>query len=71
MSSFSTLKRAIGIVAIAAFSLTGSQKKVYSAHEKADSMDAATVQFIQPGLAVTINSAQGAAYAVDQVHAQY
>jgi len=61
MSSFSTLKRAIGIVALAALTLTGQQKKVYSPREKAYYMDAASVQFIQPGLVVTINSANIAA----------
>lgn len=41
--------------------LTGSQKKVYSPHEKVYDLDNATVEYVQPGLRVTINSASIAA----------
>ena len=45
--------------ALIALCLTGaSNKHQYSPHEKAYYADAATVQFVRPGLVITINSAQ-------------
>jgi hypothetical protein len=42
-----------------ALSLTGaSQKRPYSQHENAFDLDDATVQFVLPGLIITINSAK-------------
>jgi OmcA/MtrC family decaheme c-type cytochrome len=51
--------RAATMAAVIALSLTGSSKKhQYSPHEKAFYVDAATVEFVRPGLVLTINSAQ-------------
>jgi hypothetical protein len=47
---------------VIALSLTGASKKhLYSRHEKAFYADTATVEFVLPGLTVTINSANIAA----------
>jgi len=40
-----------------ALTLTGSQKRVYSPREKAYYLSDATVEYVQPGLVVTVNSA--------------
>ena len=47
------------LVAVIALSLTGASKKhQYSPHERAFYTDPRTVQFVRPGLTITINSAQ-------------
>jgi OmcA/MtrC family decaheme c-type cytochrome len=45
------------LVALIAISLTSAPRKPYSIHEKAFYADDATVQFVRPGLTITINSA--------------
>jgi len=51
--------RAPAFVALIALSLTGASKKQeYSPHEKAFFDDQASVEFVRPGLAITVNSAQ-------------
>jgi OmcA/MtrC family decaheme c-type cytochrome len=47
---------AITVLAFAAL-LSGETKKPYGPHDKAFYMDAASVQFVNPGLKITINSA--------------
>jgi len=54
--------RTTALLTVVALCLTGaSTKHQYSRQEKAFYADAATVQFVQPGLTITINSAQIAA----------
>src|ERR1700722_15121858 len=54
--------RALGILAVIALTLTGAPKRhQYSPHERAFYTDLATVEFVRPGLVITINSAQIAA----------
>lgn len=53
--------RALGLVALIAISLTSAPRKPYSIHEKAFYADDATVQFVRPGLTITVNSAAIAA----------
>ena len=51
--------RIAAIVAVIALSLTGATKKhQFSPHEKAFFADAQTVEFVRPGLTITINSAK-------------
>ncbi|HME09177.1 MAG TPA: OmcA/MtrC family decaheme c-type cytochrome [Bryobacteraceae bacterium] len=51
--------RTLAVAVIIALCLTGaSTKHRYSAHEKAFYADASTVEFVRPGLTITINSAQ-------------
>jgi OmcA/MtrC family decaheme c-type cytochrome len=51
--------RAPAFVALIALSLIGASKKQeYSRHEKAFFADQASIEFVRPGLAITINSAQ-------------
>jgi OmcA/MtrC family decaheme c-type cytochrome len=53
------LGRAAALGVLIAICLTGASKKhQYSPREKAFYADAATVQFVRPGLVITINSAQ-------------
>src|SRR5271165_7497419 len=61
MKLLSTQWRVLGIVALVAVSLTSAPRRPYSPHEKAFYMDAQTVQFVRPGLTITINSAAIAA----------
>lgn len=49
--------RAIAIAAVMAVALSGQTTNPYSIHEKARYADAALVQFVRPGLTITINSA--------------
>jgi OmcA/MtrC family decaheme c-type cytochrome len=49
--------RAAAITAAAAMSLSSALRKPYSPHEKAFYADAATVEFVLPGLTITANSA--------------
>jgi OmcA/MtrC family decaheme c-type cytochrome len=54
-----------GLVVLAgAFALTGTQRALYSKHEKAFYLDDATVEFVRPGLTITVNSATIAANGV-------
>ena len=51
--------RTTALVAVVALSLVGASKvRQYSPQEKAAYMDAAAVQFVRPGLTITVNSAQ-------------
>src|ERR1700722_11207782 len=50
--------RTPAFVALIALSLGASKKQDYSSHEKAFFADQASVEFVRPGLAITINSAQ-------------
>lgn len=49
--------RALGLVALIGISLTSATRKPYSVHEKAFYADDATVEFVRPGLTITVNSA--------------
>ena len=57
MKSLSTLSRGTAIAALLAASLGSAPKRPYSPHERAFYADDATVQFVRPGLTITINSA--------------
>ena len=58
MKSLLFLARTATLVAVIALSLTGASKKhPYSPHEKAFYADTATVQFVRPGLTITVDSA--------------
>jgi len=50
--------RLLPLVAIIALSAPGEGRKPYSPREKAFYADSATVEFVRPGLTITINSAQ-------------
>src|SRR5579872_4534329 len=58
---FQSQWRVVALVAGLATSLVSDPKSVYSPHEKAYYADPALVEFVQPGLAITINSAKIAA----------
>src|ERR1700735_2976225 len=59
MKPLRLLARTATFVAVIALSLTGASKKnQYSPHEKAFYADAATVEFVLPGLSITISSAR-------------
>jgi OmcA/MtrC family decaheme c-type cytochrome len=49
--------RTAALLAVIALGLTGASKHPYSVHEKAAYADPATVEFVRPGLTITINSA--------------
>ena len=51
------LLRASAFIALIAISLTSAPTTPYSVHEKAAFADAASVQFVRPGLTITVNSA--------------
>jgi OmcA/MtrC family decaheme c-type cytochrome len=53
--------RVLAIVALVAASLASSPKRPYTPHEKAFYADDATVEYVLPGLTITINSAAIAA----------
>ena len=53
--------RVLAMVGLVAASLASAPRRSYTPHEKAFFADAATVQFVRPGLAITINSATVAA----------
>ncbi len=54
-----TALKLAGLLAVAALCLTGASKKhVYSAREKAFYASPSAVEFVRPGLTITINSAQ-------------
>ncbi len=54
----STVRILGGLVALAGtLTLTGNQKSLYSKHDRAFYADQATVDFVRPGLVITINSA--------------
>ncbi|HTB13467.1 MAG TPA: OmcA/MtrC family decaheme c-type cytochrome [Bryobacteraceae bacterium] len=57
MSRFSRYFKASAIAAAAVMSLSSAPRKPYSRHEKAFFADAATVDFVRPGLTITVNSA--------------
>jgi OmcA/MtrC family decaheme c-type cytochrome len=62
MKVFATLWRVLAIVVLVAASLTSApSRRPYSSHEKAFYADAQTVEFVRPGLNITINSAAIAA----------
>src|SRR5258708_653353 len=50
--------RAVGLVALIGLSLASATRKPYSKHEKAFFASDATVEFVRPGLVITIQSAQ-------------
>jgi hypothetical protein len=52
-----TASRGAAIAALLVGSLTSASKRPYSPHEKAFYADPQTVQFVAPGLTITINSA--------------
>jgi hypothetical protein len=51
----------MALVGLVAVSLTSAPRKPYSRHEKAFYPDAQTVEFVAPGLTITVNSAAIAA----------
>lgn len=53
--------RVLAIVGLVAASLTSAPRRPYSPHEKAFYADAQTVEFVRPGLTITVNSAAIAA----------
>ena len=62
MKSLGRLRRTAALVAVVALSLTAAgTRHLYSPREKAAYADAATVEFVRPGLVIKINSAQIAA----------
>jgi OmcA/MtrC family decaheme c-type cytochrome len=59
MKSLGYLGRTTALLAVIALSLIGASKKhEFSPHEKAFYADRATVEFVRPGLTITVNSAQ-------------
>jgi len=58
MKYVSKLVRGIAILAVAALGVIGGTRRHYSPHEKAYYADAQTVEFVNPGLTITVNSAQ-------------
>jgi len=58
MHRFRVMLRTALAVLIVALSVASAPRKPYSVHEKAFYADSATVQFVRPGLTITINSAQ-------------
>ena len=58
MQRLSTIYRAILLVLAIALCVSSAPKRPFSPREKAFYADAATVQFVKPGLVITINSAQ-------------
>ncbi len=61
MKRLSTQWRVLAIVGLVAVSLTSAPRRPYSPREKAFYADAQTVEFVLPGLTITINSAAIAA----------
>ena len=61
MKRWNRMFRAVALVATVAVSLISATKKPYSKHEKAFYADQATVEFVRPGLVITIKSASIAA----------
>ena len=53
--------RIAGLFALIAVSISGAARRAYSPREKAYYADAATVEFVRPGLTIKINGAQIAA----------
>ena len=49
--------RSAAIAALVALSVASAQRRPYSTHEKAFYADAQTVQFVRPGLTITVNAA--------------
>ena len=58
MKLVDALWRVGAIVLLIAMSLSSASRRTYSIHEKAHYADPATVEFVNPGLTITINSAQ-------------
>ena len=56
-SHYRILGRVLAIVAVLAASLASATKHQYSRHEKAFFADPASVEFVAPGLTITVNSA--------------
>src|SRR5579863_6207898 len=56
-SQYRILGRGLAIIAVLAASLASATKHQYSRHEKAFYANPATVEFVAPGLTITINSA--------------
>lgn len=57
MKRLTTQLRVLGIILLVAASLISAPQKPYSKHEKAFFLPDATVQFVRPGLTITVNSA--------------
>ena len=58
---FNSQGRAAAIAVVVTLSLASGQKGVYSPREKAFYVDAKAIEFVRPGLSITINSAKIAA----------
>ncbi len=56
MKPWTSFARVIGIVATVGMSLSSAPRRGYSPREKAFYVDAQTVQFVRPGLTITVNS---------------
>src|SRR5882724_8015023 len=50
--------RAVGLITLIGISLTSATRKPYSKHEKAFFASDQTVEFVRPGLVITVKSAQ-------------
>ena len=61
MKLSATQWRVPAIIGLVAVSLTSAPRRPYSPHEKAFYLDSQTVEFVRPGLSITINSAAIAA----------
>jgi OmcA/MtrC family decaheme c-type cytochrome len=55
------MTRIAGLFALIAVSISGAARRAYSPREKAYYTDPATVEFVRPGLTITVNGAQIAA----------
>ena len=58
MQRLTTQLRVLGIILLVAASLFSAPQKPYSKHDKAFFLPDATVQFVRPGLTITVNSAK-------------
>ena len=58
MQRLTTQLRVLGIILLVAASLFSAPQKPYSKHDKAFFLPDATVEFVRPGLTITINSAK-------------
>lgn len=57
MKHLSKYMRLAALIAIVAISLSSATRRSFSVHEKAFYADDATIQFVNPGLIITVNSA--------------
>src|SRR6516225_1484144 len=58
IKQFVCFARLAALLTLIAVSVPAARRRPYSPHEKAFYADDATVQFVNPGLKITVNSAQ-------------